>query len=250
MRLMPRFLGIGAMRAGTSWFARQLAAHPAIHVPRKEIHFFDRKLDRRRIPLLPSDTEARVRYGLRFASGALRGRVSGEFTPAYAILDQERIATVQAWMPTVRLLYIMRDPVERAWSQARHDYARFLSRDPTYVPRRELIAFFERPGVRRRGDYATCLENWLRFFDREQLFLTYLEDVATDPASVVRAAFRFLGVDPAAAPRSDLAMPVHRSAETPMPEWVRTYLEDALRPNERRLEAILGRRPPWAETPP
>ena len=43
-RQMPRFLGIGATRAGTSWVAAQLSHHPQIRMGRKEIHFFDRKL--------------------------------------------------------------------------------------------------------------------------------------------------------------------------------------------------------------
>jgi hypothetical protein len=245
---MPRFLGIGAMRAGTSWLARRLAEHPSIHLPRKEIHFFDRKIERRKVPLLPVDAEARLRYGIRFARGSLRGRIAGEFTPAYAVLAPDRIATVHAWMPGLKLIYIMRDPVERAWSQAKHDYASFLRRDAARAPREELIAFFERPAVRARGDYATCLDNWLRFFGREQLFVTTLEDVARDPALALDGVFRFLGTDPAAAPRSDLATPVHRSAATPMPGWVRAYLEETLRPDDRRVEEVLGRRPPWVET--
>lgn len=231
------------MRAGTSWLAAHLARHPAVYLPRKEIHFFDRKLDRRRIPLLPPDTEARLRYGIRFAPGALRGRLSGEVTPAYAVLERERIAVVRRWMPSVRLLFIMRDPVERAWSQAKHDLAHFKGLDAGDLPRSELTEFFERAAVLKRGDYATCIENWLRFFEREQLFVTSLEEVVSDPEAVLRGAFSFLGVNPDQVATADIARPVHAGERTAMPEWARDYLAETLHAGDRRLEALVGRLP-------
>ncbi|MFQ5530695.1 MAG: sulfotransferase, partial [Gemmatimonadota bacterium] len=181
---LPDFLGIGAMRAGTSWLAEHLAKHPEISMPRKEIHFFNRRFDRQLIPLLPRSVEARMRYRARFVGAGLSGRLTGEFTPAYALLDPDRIATVHEWMPRARLLFIMRDPVDRAWSQAKHDYAGWLGRDAATAPEEELRAFFARPRVQQRADYATSLENWLRCFDRGQLFMTFLEHVKADPAPV------------------------------------------------------------------
>lgn len=244
--LMPGFLGIGAMRAGTSWFAAHLATHPRIRLERKEIHFFDRKLERRRIPFLPTEIEAKLRYGLRFLPAAAGGRIAGDFTPAYGILDLERISRVYDWLPDVKILFIMRDPVERAWSQARHDFTTFRHVAPETVSRAELISFFESPSVRRRGDYAACLTNWMRFFRWEQFFLTFLEDVKSDPTAVLRAAFSFLEVEPDVDLDPGLSASIHASTGTSIPDWVRRYLEDSLRPNDQRLEALIGQRLPWA----
>ncbi|MDX1578558.1 MAG: sulfotransferase domain-containing protein, partial [Gemmatimonadota bacterium] len=244
---LPGFLGIGAMRAGTSWLATHLGRHPELWIGRKEIHFFDRKLSRRRIPFLPADLEARFRYALRFAPSLFTGRMPGELTPAYALLDRATIETVRRWMPEVRLLFIMRDPVERAWSQARHDYAVFLGRDAADAPEAELRAFFDRPGVRRRSDYAGCLEAWLDVFPRERLFPTFLEDVRSDPAGVLRSAFAFLGVEPDVPLADEVASPVHRGADAPLPAWARRYLTERLRPGDARLEAIVGRPLPWSD---
>ena len=49
--MYPDFIGIGAQKAGTTWLARNLQAHPEIHMPRKEVHYFDRKIRDKRIPL-------------------------------------------------------------------------------------------------------------------------------------------------------------------------------------------------------
>src|SRR6185436_2929698 len=159
-RLMPRFLGIGAMRAGTSWLAENLRRHPRIWIGRKELHFFDRRLHSRLVPLLDEDREARLRYTVRFLPGTLRNKVTGEFTPRYAILDQPVIARIHTWMPDARLLLILREPVERAWSQARHDYQEFRKTPVARVAPSELADYFNEPAVRQRGDYATCLKNW------------------------------------------------------------------------------------------
>lgn len=242
---MPHFIGIGAMRAGTSWFAAHLARHPSIWLGRKEIHFFDRKIDRRRIPFLDRDLEARIRYGLRFLPGIARGRICGEFTPSYAILEPDRIARVHNWMPEVKLLFIMRDPVERVWSQVKHDFPRWLGMTAEQAPRSRLVAFFESPSVRRRGDYAQCLARWLRYYDREQFFLTFLEDVAADPSGVLNQAFSFLGVTPDAARFPDVSRPVHTSDGPTVPDWVREYLTDSLSTQNKQLEALVGRPLPW-----
>jgi len=244
---LPDFLGIGAMRAGTSWFAAHLARHPEIQIPRKELHFFDHRFDRRVLPFISGPVEARMRYRARFLGAGLGGRITGEFTPSYAVLESDRIATVFEWMPGAKLLFIMCDPVERAWSQAKHDYAGFLGRDPATAPEAELRAFFARPGVWKRGDYATCLENWLRHFNRRQLFITFLEHVKVEPDRVLTEAFSFLGVSVDVALDGQVAFPVHAGPDTAMPTWVREHLEEKMRPLDTRLEALVDTPLPWRD---
>jgi hypothetical protein len=142
----------------------------------------------------------------------------------------------------------MRDPVERTWSQLRHDFPRWRGVAPENATRNQILEFFDSPRVRRRGDYATCLENWLRHYDREQFFLTFLEDVARDPSGVLGALFGFLGVDPGLPLADDLAVPVHPARDTPLPDWARDHLRQAFREPDKRLEQLLGRPLPWPHT--
>ena len=109
---LPHFLGIGSIRCGTVWLWKQLQKHPDIWMPNtKELHFFNRNWERK-IPQLPQDTERKLRYSSHFAMGKIRNPQStiGEFTPAYAILPSEKIATVHAWVPNAKLIFLVRDP--------------------------------------------------------------------------------------------------------------------------------------------
>jgi Sulfotransferase family len=242
---MPQFLGIGAMRSGTSWLASHLGRHPSIWLRRKEIHFFDRKLHKRRIPLLEADLEARIRYGLRFLPARLKGLVFGEFTPSYAILEPDRIDRIHRWMPEAKLLFVMRDPVERIWSQVRHDFPRWLGLDPRQAPKDRLIDFIDSPRVRLRSDYATCLSHWLGHYPRDQFFLTFLEEIVSDPERVLASAFSFLEVPPYDM-SPDVSRPVHSSEGPGVPDWVRERLGGPLSRQNERLAELVGRPLPWA----
>jgi hypothetical protein len=59
---------------------------------------------------------------------AAKGRIAGEITPAYSCLSEEAIAYVHGLMPDAKLIFLMRDPVERAWSHAKMDLARTSGR--------------------------------------------------------------------------------------------------------------------------
>ena len=243
---MPNFLGIGAMRSGTSWFAKNLREHPDIWMREKELHFFDRKLEQRKLRFIPRNLEAKLRYMKNFTKGVALRKVVGEFTPAYAILDQERIALVHSWIPKAKLLYIMRNPVERTWSHARKDFPEFLGKSVTEATESELRAFFESPGVCQRVDYATCLENWMAFYDSKSFFITFLEDVRIDPEKVLRDAFSFLGVDPNMGLNPEtMGTTVNSRPNVQMPDWVRDYLYESVNQQVNRLESLIGRKAPW-----
>ncbi len=244
---MPTFLGIGAGRAGTTWLWENLRRHPAVWTPRtKELKFFDHRFHKRRVPFLGSELEARLRYASRFAVGALRGKVTGEISPSYAVLPLAQIALVHAWIPEGRILYMMRDPVLRAWSQASRSFPRINGKPVDQASPTELVRFFELPQIARASDYFTCLTNWLTFYDRRQLFVCVTEDLSTNAVGVLRELYRFLGVDPdLRLDAESVAAPVHPGAPPRIPEGIREYLVETLYEQKRRLESLIGRKLPW-----
>ena len=245
-RWMPRFLGIGATRSGTSWVAAQLAAHPQIRMGRKEIHFFDRKLAVPGASGSARDRINKLRYLARFVRGRGGGRIRGEITPAYAVLEPEVIGRVAEWMPDARLIFMMRDPIERAWSQARNGFPRWRGRPLESVGRDELVSFLDSDPVRLRSDYATCLRAWLGHFPREHFFFGFLEEIRERPGDLMRDLLGFLEASVAVADAESLRTPVNASAPLPMPDWVRDHLEREYAFDADEVSELIGRQVPWA----
>src|SRR5258708_38882085 len=101
---LPNFLGIGAVKAGTTWLYRALYQHPQLYLPiTKPVRYFDRHIDK------PIET-----YKAIFKPGA--DRVRGEFSASYSVLPIETIDYIHELMPRVKLIFLMREPKARAWS--------------------------------------------------------------------------------------------------------------------------------------
>lgn len=220
---LPDFLGIGAQKSGTTWLHTQLKAHPDLFLPEeKEVHYFDWHFH-----------EPLGSYGRRFEPAG--DRIAGEITPGYAILPPERIRFVARIMPSVRLVYLLRDPVERAWSQVVMNAIELDGEDAAAVPDETWIERLSEPRVRRRGDHLAVLEAWGRFIPEDRICLGFFEEIAESPAELLARVHRFLGVTPR--PPVDTGV-VRRGVGTPMPDAVRQALVGMLRPE---LEALAAR---------
>lgn len=222
-RRLPDFLGIGAQKSGTTWLHAQLRDHPDLFLPdEKEVHHFDWNYAR---PL--------AEYGAIFEHAG--DRVAGEITPGYAILPPDRIDFVTRIMPEVRLVYLMRDPVERAWSQVVMNAIELGGEDPASIDDATWIARLGEPRVRRRGDHLAVLEAWGRRVPADRICLGFFEEIADDPAGLLGRVHRFLGVPPRPPVETGV---VRRGVGTPMPPAVRDTLVAMLRPE---LEALAAR---------
>jgi len=180
---LPDFLGIGAQKAGTSWLHANLQVHPRIFMPpeAKEVHFFDRHI---------------LNYGLDGYSSLFRDagdRIKGEITPAYGVIESKRIRFIRAVMPGVKLIFLMRNPIDRAWSQALMELSTKPGRPFEQITDEEFINHFRGERSSRRGNYESILSNWLGVFPREQLFIGMYDDIATRPRELLTEVFAFLG---------------------------------------------------------
>ena len=103
---LPDFLGIGAVKASTTWLYRNLYQHPALYLPiTKPVRYFDRHRDK------PIET-----YKAIFKPAA--GRLCGEFSASYSVLPIETIEYIHELMSDLKLIFLMREPKARAWSEA------------------------------------------------------------------------------------------------------------------------------------
>jgi len=235
------FLIAGVQKGGTTALYDYLADYPDVALSRvKEVHFFDDERQDWRSP----DYRA---YHAQFASP--QARPCGEATPIYLYWPNalERIA---AYNPAMRLIVTLRDPVQRAWSHWRMEYARGAEREPfAWCIRegRQRLFGAEPWGHHRafsyveRGFYAEQLERLFAVFPHKQVLILRSEDLKRHPARPLAQVRDFLGLGGAPTPA---AREVHvgrdidyGSALTPQDV---TWLRDLYARDQARLRALAG----------
>lgn len=182
---LPRFLGIGAQKSGTTWLYARLKEHPTVFVPneRKEIHFFDRYFSNG------------VKWYASFfpESPQARGfQQWGEVTPKYLYDAQAPERIRDALGESIRLIVILRDPVERLFSQYRMAY----SRGETQLSPEDYFA--ENEDAFDRGLYSNQIQRYLNAFERQNLLILFYEEVFSTEDSMLAALNQvgdFLGID-------------------------------------------------------
>jgi hypothetical protein len=167
-----------------------------------------------------------------------KGQIAGEITPAYAVLDDADIARVHRLMPHARILFFMRNPVERTWSQTVMYFQRYGQSAETATDS-ELREHFELERVRRRAEYPRTLESWRHFYPRKKIFVGFLEDTRFHPAGLLGRVYEFLGVDPAFRPPG-ADRKVHSRSSASMPTEAAVTLARAYRADLERLHHWFG----------
>ena len=200
---LPNFLILGAQKAGTTSLFNYLGQHPEVYAsPIKEPHFFDHEGEKRpyagpgRIPG-PAVQSLKEYEGL-FA-GVRGEKAVGEASPTYLYLPgvAER---VKRRLPEARLIAILRDPTERAYSAYQHavrngrEPLRSFAAALADEDRRVREGWHPIYHYRGRGFYHAQLSRYFDLFGREQVRVCLYDDLRSDPFGMLRGIFRFLGV--------------------------------------------------------
>ena len=178
---MLTFLGIGAQKAGTTWLYTMLSQHPDIAFPgHKEMHFWDKQF-----PHAPVSN-----YFNFFNSPTL---YEGEITPSYALLPLDAIKTLYQGAPKLKLIYLIRNPIERAWSAALMALQRAQMEIAEASDQWFLDHFYSKASL-LRGDYEYCLRHWYSIYPAENLLLLEYEQLKISPNTLLNQCFEHIGV--------------------------------------------------------
>lgn len=174
----PTIIGIGAQKCASTWVHAALGVHPQIGVSvPKEVDFFSYYFDR-----------GYEWYETHFAQATLRP-VRFEASPSY-LHDPRAPERVYDYNPEIKILLMLRDPIDRAYSNHLHEvikghigpisFAHGLANNPAYI---------------EQGLYATHLARWLSVFPRKQILVLFAEDVKVNPGVAAQQLYAFAGVD-------------------------------------------------------
>lgn len=251
-RGLPDFLVVGTKRGGTTTLFRALQSHPGVaplfpsRQHTKSPHYFDLHYDR-------DESWYRSFFPTTRALG--QDRLTGEASPYYMFhpLAPGRIATD---LPSVRLLVLLRDPVERAashhWDRVQHGVELLPLELAVAMEPERLAGERERmeadPGYQShayehfsylaRGRYAEQVEQLIGLFGRDRLLVARSEDLYADPQRTYDDVLEFLGLPPH---RPSTFGRHHAHEGRPaVPDALRADLQTYFAPHNQRLAELLG----------
>jgi hypothetical protein len=234
----PDFVVIGAQRSGTTWLHHVLRRHRQIWLPPiKELHYFDRKRLRRGWERRNEWLQAAVAItrspgwafnylcGLRsdewyarlFERAQSRGFITGEIAPDYATLSDNVFCRIRSLNPNMKLIFIMREPVERAWSGVTRRFK--LGRITPPLTEERALEVALSPKLAARADYLTTIERVERIFPRGQLHFCFFDDLSERPTAFLSELLTFLDADTSGIESMSLPNAINSSArDYPMTE--------------------------------
>lgn len=231
----------GVQKCGTTALHSYLKRHPQITEGfKKELHFFDD-------PSVDWSKPDYASYEAMFPERSV-GQLRLEASPSYIYLPHclERLMN---YNPNVRLIFIFRDPIERAWSHWAGTTLRGfedLDFDEAVRVERERLAAYDADdiGYKRyayigRGFYGYQLERALNLFPREQLLCLSSDSLKTDPDFVLDRVADYLGIEPFVATTPILANKGPGKRLT-MAQATRRYICETLRDDIRRFSELSG----------
>ena len=224
---LPDFLCIGAQKAGTSWLNNVLLEHPQVFMPPiNELHFFDRlgdaerPLRKRQINLAQKTIKreeakgdkanqayiAYLRHITSFPNATLdwyetayswpvaEGVKKGDITPAYLEIDEKHVRYARELLGPVKLILIVRRPLDRLLSQLRMWAARTTRTDVPQDEKEWMDLFLDMTAKTQRGGYSRGIALWRTHFGAENLLILPYSDMKTDPRGMIDRVEDHLGI--------------------------------------------------------
>ncbi len=251
LRSLPDYIMIGGMKCGTTSLFQYLQQHPGVSkVYVEEVHYFDLNYGkglnwyRAHFPMRGKDEE---------------GSLCGDDSPYYIYhpLVPER---VRRDVPDAKLIALLRNPVDRAYSHYNHELRRGreplpfdealdreeerlegevakMEADPDYVSFEH-----QRHSYVCRGRYAEQLKRWFALFPRDQLLVLQSEAMFRDPQGIFDQVLGFLGLPAMELPSFDVFNP---GGYSDMDDGTRRRLEETFEPHNEALWELLGTTFDW-----
>jgi hypothetical protein len=256
LRYFPDFLIVGPQRTGTTWLHFHLRDHPEIMLTEpKELYFFSNLKTPDRPRFQSNQLEWYLRFfheplwrvGLHHAHSLWRYRepyrpkIRGEATASYAALDRDVIQEISALRPELRVILMIRNPVDRAWSHAKKDLVRNRGRAFEEVSEEEFKRFFTDPYQLRCAQYAENIDNWSAHLQPGRLLVGLFDDIDSRPEALLLEVMSFLGVtSDRRYVSSAIGEAVNPTPSSQIPDRYRRFLEELLKDDIARLEQRFG----------
>jgi len=211
---------------------------------------FKRKLEKELNQALKSNNHETIKWYLNYFLGTCnddwynslfeqgRNKISGEITPAYSFLSPKDIKHIYKNYPELKIILILRNPVERAWSHIRF-YIKLnkFSEDSSIE---EMKNFIDSKEQVLRSDYLSIIHNWSSIFSKKQIHICFYDEIKENPQNFLNKVFNFLEISPLILDQEILNKKVNVSTVKTIPKELELYINKKYYSHLKNLEKILG----------
>jgi len=250
----PDFLIAGPQRTGTTWIFRNLIAHPHLFLPgTKEIYYFSTlgKPDHPKfqfefledyLAIFNESLKTRIKKSydaLRRCGVLYHPRWYGEATATYATLKEEAISDIARLNPNVKIVLMLRDPVERTWSHAKKEIVRRLQPGER-ASDDDFIRFFQQAGQLRRSAMHEVVAKWRNHLPTNQIYLGDYAFLSSEPRGFLDDLCQFLDAPlPRRFDSPHLRSTINPTTKDPLPPALLAWLNKHLREDIESSKTLL-----------
>lgn len=170
-------------------------------------------------------------YGAIFAAAPPAAKC-GEITPEYGLLPRGGIEHILRLTPYAKFIFVMRDPIERGWSDLRMVRSRPNAKPSSELNRIQTKDFFA------RSDYFATIERFRGLVAPENFLTLYFDDIVEGPKALLDRVCGFLGVAFERGEFADLERPVHQGDQAELPPELLEAMKCTLKPAYERLRGL------------
>lgn len=150
--------------------------------------------------------------------------VRGEITPAYSLLNESDVKHIADLIPNLKIIYIMRNPIDRAWSTIKYHEKRY-GKNLTQLNLSDQKKYLSNPSIMARSDYANTLIRWRKHFPESQIFTAYYDEIISHPRNLLKRLSGFLEINYIES-AIELSTKINSSSEILAPKEVRVFLNE------------------------
>ncbi len=235
---LPDFMVIGAPRCASTWCKASLALNRRLLIAMGEPRYFSRNFASDAATYLNAIVRQRGNYK-QFGHQRAEGVRQGEKNPDYMALPPEQVWFIKQLMPHLKIIVLVRDPVEAAWSNLKFELPK-KGRNPTETSVETVARTIEI--WKKLWSYSEGLPVWRGFF--EDVLTVDFEDIGKDPRAEARRMFEFLGVADDVLDEDKVRQTINASNAVPVPEKFSRVLERAFADEYKNWERTFGKAPP------
>lgn len=276
--MKPDFICIGAHKAGTSWLWNQLKMHPEVWVPpNKELHYFDRfscysTSNELKVSLLKDRLRKNdwvehskkiicqkidkghpnvIRWWFNYLFSDYSddwylslfdhvspNKIKGEITPSYSILSAEHIAEMANLIPHTKIIFLLRNPIDRAWSMLR--FSVMLGQDIDCTKDSEIISWLDADAQNLRSDYQRSIQLYSQEFGKDNILIGFYDAIRYQPEKLMAEILDFIGVSNPMLDKLNLSKIANASPQASMSRQVLEHLENKYRAPINHLADAYG----------